>query len=382
MTLEELRNRIDDIDDKIAALYLERQDTVRLIGEEKAKTHAPVFDPAREKKVIAKVTKQADDEQKIYLKRVFETIMETARAYQRRLVAPATPLSDELRRALMEGKRYFPVSASVACQGVEGSYSSIAAGKLFEIADITFFRNFEGVFQAVEKGLCDYGVLPIENSAVGSVNAVYDLMKKHNFYIVRSIKLKVSHHLLAKKGVKRGDIKEIFSHEQAIGQCAAYIAKNFPSAKVTSCPNTAVAAESVARSDRTDVACISSRNCAELYGLGIVDSNIQDNDSNYTRFICISKRLELFAPADRISIMMTLPHESGSLNRVLNKFSTLGLNLTKLESRPLPGTDFEFMFYFDFEGQIENSDTLSLIAELDQGTEQFVFLGSYHEVAQ
>ena len=340
MTLEELRNRIDDIDDKIAALYLERQDTVRLIGEEKAKTHAPVFDPAREKKVIAKVTKQADDEQ------------------------------------------YFPVSASVACQGVEGSYSSIAADKLFEIADITFFRNFEGVFQAVEKGLCDYGVLPIENSAVGSVNAVYDLMKKHNFYIVRSIKLKVSHHLLAKKGVKRGDIKEIFSHEQAIGQCAAYIAKNFPSAKVTSCPNTAVAAESVARSDRTDVACISSRNCAELYGLGIVDSNIQDNDSNYTRFICISKRLELFAPADRISIMMTLPHESGSLNRVLNKFSTLGLNLTKLESRPLPGTDFEFMFYFDFEGQIENSDTLSLIAELDQGTEQFVFLGSYHEVAQ
>ena len=113
-----------------------------------------------------------------------------------------------------------------------------------------------------------------------------------------------------------------------------------------------------------------------------MDSNIQDNDSNYTRFICISKRLELFAPADRISIMMTLPHESGSLNRVLNKFSTLGLNLTKLESRPLPGTDFEFMFYFDFEGQIENSDTLSLIAELDQGTEQFVFLGSYHEVAQ
>ena len=138
----------------------------------------------------------------------------------------------------------------------------------------------------------------------------------------------------------------------------------------------------MANSDRTDIACISSRNCADLYDLGILDSNIQDNDYNYTRFICISKTLEVFAPANRISIMMTLPHESGSLNRVLNKFSTLGLNLTKLESRPLPGTDFEFMFYFDFEGQIENSDTLSLIAELDQGTEQFVFLGSYYEVTQ
>lgn len=380
--IEELRKKIDELDDKIAGLYLERQRTVREIGEEKARTHAAVLDPAREKKIIARVTKQADDEQKIYLKRVFETILETSRAYQRRLVAPVTPLSDNLRRVLMEGKKYFPVSSTVACQGVEGSYSSIAADKLFEIADITFFRNFEGVFQAVEKGLCDYGVLPIENSAVGSVNAVYDLMKKHRFYIVRSIKLKVCHHLLAKKGVALSDIKEVYSHEQAIGQCSAYLQKLPSSVKITACPNTAVAAEMVANSDRNDVACISSRNCAELYGLGILESNIQDNDSNYTRFICISKTLEIFAPANRISIMMTLPHESGSLNRVLNKFSTLGLNLTKLESRPLPGTDFEFMFYFDFEGQIENSDTLSLIAELDQGTEQFTFLGSYYEVAQ
>lgn len=380
--IEELRKKIDELDDKIAELYLERQRTVREIGEEKARTHAAVLDPAREKKIIARVTKQADDEQKIYLKRVFETILETSRAYQRRLVAPVTPLSDNLRRVLMEGKKYFPVSSTVACQGVEGSYSSIAADKLFEIADITFFRNFEGVFQAVEKGLCDYGVLPIENSAVGSVNAVYDLMKKHRFYIVRSIKLKVCHHLLAKKGVALSDIREVYSHEQAIGQCSAYLQKLPSSVKITACPNTAVAAEMVANSDRNDVACISSRNCAELYGLGILESNIQDNDSNYTRFICISKTLEVFAPANRISIMMTLPHESGSLNRVLNKFSTLGLNLTKLESRPLLGTDFEFMFYFDFEGQIENSDTLSLIAELDQGTEQFTFLGSYYEVAQ
>ena len=193
--IDELRKKIDSIDDKIAALYLERQDTVREIGEEKARTHSAVLDPAREKKIIARVTKTADDEQKIYLKRVFETILETSRAYQRRLVAPVTPLSDELRRVLMEGKKYFPVSSTVACQGVEGSYSSIAADKLFEIADITYFKNFEGVFQAVEKGLCDYGVLPIENSAVGSVNAVYDLMKKHRFYIVRSVKLKVCHHL-------------------------------------------------------------------------------------------------------------------------------------------------------------------------------------------
>lgn len=380
--IEELRKKIDAIDDRIADLYLERQSVVKEIGEEKARNRSAVADPSREKKIIARVTKSADEEQKIYLKRVFETIMETSRAYQRRLVSPVTPLSDELRKALMEGKQYFPVSSSVACQGVEGSYSSIAADKLFEIADITYFRNFEGVFQAVEKGLCDYGVLPIENSAVGSVNAVYDLMKKHHFYIVRSIKLKICHHLLAKKGATFAGIKEIYSHEQAIGQCSEYLQKFAKNAKVIPCANTAVAAEAVASSDRTDIACISSRSCADIYDLAVLDSNIQDNDSNYTRFICISKTLKIFAPANRISIMMSLPHESGALNRVLNKFSTLGLNLTKLESRPVPGTDFEFMFYFDFEGQIENSDTLALVAELDQGSDLFVFLGSYYEVSQ
>ena len=380
--LEELRKQIDTIDDKIAALYLERQNIVRQIGEEKAANRTALADPSREKKIIARVTKQADDSQKMYLKRVFETIMETSRSYQRQIVTPSTPLTDALHRVLMEGKKYFPVSSSVACQGVEGSYSSIAADKLFEIADITYFRNFEGVFQAVEKGLCDYGVLPIENSAAGSVGAVYDLMKKHNFYIVRSVKLRVCHYLLARKGASLAGISEVYSHEQAISQCSEFLQSLGANVKVIPCANTAVAAEKVASSDRTDIACISSRDCADIYGLGILQGNVQNNASNYTRFICISKNLEIFAPAGRISIMMTLPHESGSLNRVLNKFSTLGLNLTKLESRPLPGTDFEFLFYFDFEGRIEDADTLALIAELDQGSDQFTFLGSYAEVTQ
>ncbi len=379
--LEYLRNKIDKIDDQIASLYLERQSVVHDIAEKKAENRTALADPEREKKIIARVTRTADKDQKIYLKRVFETVMETSRSYQRQILTPVTPLTDTLHKVLMEGKKYFPVSSTVACQGVEGSYSSIATDKLFEIADITYFKTFEGVFQAVEKGLCEYGVLPIENSEVGSVGAVYDLMKKHNFFIVRSIKLRICHHLLAHKGVKLSDIKEIYSHEQAIGQCSAFLQKLGQNVKVITCPNTAVAAETVASSERTDIACISSRNCADLYDLGILASNIQNNISNFTRFICISKNLEIFSPANRISIMMTLPHEAGSLNRVLNKFSTLGLNLTKLESRNLPSTDFEFLFYFDFEGRIDDADTLALIAELDQGSEQFTFLGSYCEVS-
>jgi chorismate mutase/prephenate dehydratase len=136
----------------------------------------------------------------------------------------------------------------------------------------------------------------------------------------------------------------------------------------------------VSMSDRDDVAAMSSRQCADIYGLQILQSSIQDSDNNYTRFICISKDLKIFPGAGKMSIMVTLPHSSGSLNKTLAKFSTIGLNLTKIESRPLPSTDFEFMFYFDFEGNIDNVDVLNLIADLDNGTEHFTFLGSYSEI--
>lgn len=192
--------------------------------------------------------------------------------------------------------------------------------------------------------------------------------------------MKISHHLLAKTGTSKDNITEIFSHEQALNQCSALINSLPKSVKITVCSNTAVAAQMVASSDG-HAACISSRDCADLYGLSIVEANVQNADNNFTRFICISKDLKVFNGANRISIMMSLPHEAGSLNKTLNKFTTLGLNLTKLESRPIANTSFEFMFYFDFEGQLEDKDVLGLISELDLGSEQFAFLGSYAEIA-
>jgi chorismate mutase/prephenate dehydratase len=260
-----------------------------------------------------------------------------------------------------------------------GAYSGIAAEKLFELADVTYFKNFDAVFQAVEKGFCKYGVLPIENSSAGSVNQVYDLMKEHKFYIVRSVRLSVSHNLIAKKDVKKEDIKEIYSHEQALSQCKKYLEK-FPLAKVTPCANTAVAAKMLIDSGRKDAAAICSRECAELYGLKILENNIQDSDNNYTRFILIAKEMEFYENANKISIMTTLPQNSaGSLNKLLSKFSNLGINLTKLESRPIVGSGFEFMFYFDFECDIKDKGVQNLIGELDDSTEQFTFLGAYKE---
>ncbi|MEG2658931.1 MAG: prephenate dehydratase domain-containing protein, partial [Clostridiales bacterium] len=231
----------------------------------------------------------------------------------------------------------------------------------------------------VDKGLCQYGILPIENSTAGSVNEVYDLMKKYKFHIVKSLRLRVDHSLLAKKGVAIGDIKEIISHEQAISQCANTI-KAMNGAKITLCENTATAARIVAESPRNDIAAISSEYCGDLYGLNILAENIQDCGSNYTRFICIAKDLEIYPGADKISLMLSIPHVPGSLYRIITRFSSLGLNLTKLESRPIPGKDFEFMFYFDIEASCYSEDVLKLLSQLDTELPQFSYLGSYSEI--
>ncbi len=377
MELKALREKIDRIDDEIARLYLSRMEFVKEVAIEKNKLGIGTENTLREKEILNRVTEGAPIELKRYLKQVFEIIFETSKAYQYGLNDRETKLVSDIKNAL-ENTADFPVSATVACQGVEGSYSSIAANKMFELSKILYFKDFENVFSAVEKGLCEYGVLPIENSSVGSVNAVYDLMRKHSFHIVKCVKLKISHCLLAYDGTKKEDIKEIFSHEQAINQCQGYLNK-YPNAKITIVSNTAQAAKIVAESKRPDAACISSYECAGIYGLKTLERDIQDSENNYTRFIVISKELKIFKGADKISIMVNIPHEKGSLNKLLNKFSSLGLNLTKLESRPIAKTPFEFAFYFDFEADIGNREVMNLLGELSQNS-GFVFLGSYKEI--
>lgn len=241
-----------------------------------------------------------------------------------------------------------------------------------------FFDSWDGVFSAVDKGLCKYGILPIENSTAGSVNHVYDLMNKYKFYIVKSIRLKINHSLLANRGTKLADIKEIYSHEQAISQCSEFL-NSLHGVKITICENTAVAAKQVAESGRSDVAAISSNDCSMLYDLETVCESIQDRANNYTRFICISKNLEIYPGADKTSLMLTLPHKPGSLYSMLSMFYALDINIIKLESRPLTDRDFEFMFYFDIESSVYSDRFVQMINELESTTEKFTYLGSYSE---
>ena len=380
MDLSKIREQIDITDDKIKELYLQRMELVKAVTEAKKQTGKATNDPEREKNILLRITEGQPAEMQIYLKRVYETLFETSKSYQASNIECKSEVAELLKKAVESGEKDFPIGAKVACQGVPGAYSGIAADRLFELADITFFKSFEGVFQAVEKGFCKFGLLPIENSYAGSVYQVYDLMKEHKFHIVKSIRLPISHNLVANSGAKAECIKEIFSHEQAINQCRRFIEKNFPNATVTACANTALAAKMVSESGRTDVAAISSKECAELYNLKVIKGGIQDVSGNYTRFILIAKDFEIYKGAQRISIMTTLSHTPGSLYKLLGKFSNLGINLTKLESRPMIGLEFEFMFYFDFECDVARQDVQNLIAELDCSTEQFAFLGAYNEV--
>ena len=379
MDIETLRAQIDKIDNELTKIFTERMEISQLISQFKKENKMMVFDRNREREILTRVTENASPELEVYIKTLFLTLFSLSRSYQNALLAQGSPLADDIRQAVAETPVLFPTKAVVACQGVEGAYSQIAADKLFSLPNIMYFNSFEGVFQAVEKGLCRYGILPIENSSHGSVTQVYDLMKKHNFHIVRGLKLKIDHSLLAKQGCKMADIKEIFSHEQAIAQCCEFL-DSLKGVKVTVVENTAVAAQIVAESERADVAAISSHNCAELYGLTALGVDVQDNRNNYTRFICISKKLEIYPGANKISLMLSIPHRPGSLYEMISKFSVLGLNLTKLESRPVPEKDFEFMFYFDIDANVNSEPAINLLCEIAAGTEMSDFLGNYSEI--
>ena len=377
MELKDYRAKIDEIDAQIAHLFAERMQAAEAIADYKAQNHLPIYHPAREREVLLSASQAAAPYSR-EARVVFGAMMDVSRSRQAARLAGESPLTQAISRAVAETPATFPQNATVACQGIEGAYSHQAANRLFALPQILFFQRFDGVFQAVEKGLCRYGVLPIENSSAGSVTEVYDLMKGRDFSIVRGTRLHIVHALLT-RGAKLGQIREIISHEQAVRQCAPFL-KAHPEIRVTLCANTAVAAQTVANSGRDDLAAIASPACAELYGLTALPDSIQASDNNHTRFIVISKKPEIYPGANRISLMLTLPHVAGSLYRMIARFSALEMNLLKIESRPIPGRDFEFMFYFDVEASCTNPEVLSLLAELESTVSQFAFLGNYAEV--
>ena len=379
MDLNEIRSEIDKIDDELVRLFCQRMHVAAQVADYKKANNLPIFQPARERAKLQDVAEKAGPEMANYTRVLYSMLFELSRSYQSKRNGECSPLYRNITQAIEHTPKLFPQAPMVACQGVEGAYSQIACEKIFKNPFIMYFKSFEAVFSAIDQGLCQYGILPIENSTAGSVNKVYDLMIEHNFSIVRTFRLKIDHNLLVNPGTNLADIKEVYSHEQAINQSQAFLS-TLPNARVHVVENTAMAAKRVSESDRADVAALSSRPCASLYGLDVLAECVQDRDNNYTRFACISRDLQIFPGADRTSLMVVLNHEPGSLYKMLAKFYALDLNLLKLESRPIPEREFEFMFYFEVAAPVASPEFKTLMTTIGQHCQEYRYLGSYTEV--
>ena len=371
--LSEIRKDIDRIDDELIALFKRRMDCAKEVGIYKKANNIPVLNQKREDEILAEVQEKGG-EYGAAARLLFSNIMELSRALQHNIIGSGQALRD-----LITAAREMPSAdgVTVAFQGIKGANSYEAAQRLLPGAVLTDRKTFEDVFDAVDKEEVTFGILPVENSTAGSVSAVYDLILKHRFYIVGALDMRIEHCLGGLRQSSLEDIEIVWSHPQALSQCEGYIARH----NLTPVPkaNTAVAARDAAREKRLNVAAICTPRAAEEYGLRILDSGLQDNPYNTTRFIVISKQLYIAPDANKISLCFSLPHVKGSLYNLLCRFNSLGLNLTKIESRPAKGKDFEYLFYLDFTGSVHSENVIDLLSQLSEEMPEFSFLGNYRE---
>lgn len=378
MNLDKARSQINGINDEMLKLFLERMELSSHVVKAKAQMGKAIFDAKRERDILDKITAQAGPDMDIYARRFFENLFSLSRTFQAEELFKETAFTKEIEAAVAAAPNLPPQRGTVACCGIFGSNAQMACDKLLPLSQILYVNSFQAVFDAVEEGLAQFGVLPIENSSNGSVKEVYDLLERKHCYIVRGTKQWISHDLLAKEGTRLEDIHTVYSHPQALGQCSEFFAQ-YPHIKLEPYTNTAMAAQMVAQSEDAGIAAVAAPQCAQLYGLQAVRRSIQNNDNNYTRFICITKDLAVYPGANKISIVTTASHTPGGLGSLLTKFGNMGINLTKIESRPIQGHNFEFLFYLDLEASLVDPRVRSLLAELHESQDKFRLLGNYPE---
>lgn len=377
--LEGYRQEIDRIDGELVKLFLERMAVTGEVGEYKQRAGIPVLDAGREKQVIAAKTALTDDPaRKADIAALYESIMAISRRQQRHLVREgaedagyAAWLAD-LARA-----REAVARPRVVYQGEPGCYSEEAAAGFFgDDVDSRGLAWFTDVFAALERGEADYAVVPVENSSTGSIRQVYDLMAQYRYSIVGEWQVKVEHCLMALPGVELDQIQTVYSHEQGLMQCEKYLDAHRDWKRVPTL-DTAGSAKLVAETGDRTAAAICSRRAARLYGLNIMAEGVNYNSMNHTRFAVVSPVPELRTGRDKISAMFRLPHQSGSLHEILTIFAVQGLNLLKIESRPIPGHGWEYLFFLDFTGDLSMDGMDGVLHELSQLAAEFRILGNY-----
>ncbi len=372
MELSEIRKQIDAIDEQLLKLFGDRMQLTTEVAKYKAANNMVVFQADREKAIIDKVKANSPKGLEQSAALLFMNIMDISKVAQINAICPDMEI---------EFSGTPKTRPSVAVQGIEGAYGHTAAKQLFGNGSISFFGAFHEVWEAVENGDVDYGVLPIENSTAGEVTANMELLEKHKVFICNTTTVECAHVLAAKHGVREEDINIIFGHEQAIRQCDEYLSSK-EGLTVIPYSNNAAAAKMVSENESNALGCICSEECATLHGLDIVRKAIATDPDNCTRFICISRTPEVYENAKTVAVSLSIPNISGALYRLLTKFSVNGISMSKIQSKPLPtevkkSFPDDYMFYIEFEGTVKMPVVKKLLANFESELNYFKLHGNF-----
>lgn len=373
--LDNLREKIDTIDEEIVKLFEERMDIVRRVAEYKKENSMEILNTNRENQVIeTQLNNLKNKSIQKETEELLKYIMYISRSLQNKIIGEEDLETEKYK------EKYKVINDKplvVGFQGVPASFSHEALFKHFgEDTKAINFKNFKDVFEALKNGSIEYGILPIENSSTGGINEVDDLLREYNFHIVGEKCLKVEHNLLAIKDAEISDIKEVYSHAQGFLQSSKFF-EEYDNWKLIPYLNTAKSAEYVSEENNKSKACVASKKAGELYGLKIIEENINNNNNNHTRFIIIASQMEVDKNCDKISIVITLPHKVGTLYNITRHFYNNNLNMTKIESRPAVNKSWEYFFYIDFCGNMQEENAINALKEIEKESVYFKLLGNY-----
>ena len=352
--LEQARNIINEVDARMAELFVKRMRAAEMVYEHKKEYGLPILDQKRENQVIASNAALIEDETiKGYYIDYLKNLMSLSRAYQYRM---------------QNGLK-------VAYSGVEGAFAHIAAGRIFPDSQRISCRDFQSAYDAVVSGACDVAVLPIENSYAGEVGQTMDLIFSGNLYINGIYELEIHQNLLGIPGAVVQDIRKVTSHPQALGQCHDYIAfRGFDTEETT---NTAVAAKLVAEKQDKSYGAIASAETAQLYGLNVLEANINKSGENTTRFAVLSKVMANSPALSNSVLMFTVKNEAGSLAKAISIIGRYGYNMTALRSRPLRKHSWQYYFYIEIDGATNTEKGRQMLEELGKVCDQLKVAGSF-----
>lgn len=369
LDLGEIRDRIDKIDKELVKLLEERMKIVEDVVDYKIENNMQIFDSKREEEVITKNTNRVENQKlKKYIEKMLNDIMSVSKEYQESKIFSIKENNE---------KRDFS-DKSIGYTGLPGSFAHEVLMSLVHEnhSDIKNYNTHEDLAEAVSKGEVDYGILPIENSSTGEVRDSMDLIKEKDVYIIGEISHKIKQNLLGIKGSSIENIKNVYSHEQALMQSSKFL-NTHPDWILNSFSNTAIAAEFVKNKNNKENACIANIKTKDLYNLELLAEGVNNNKENYTRFVIIGKKLEISSESNKISIVTSIEHKAGSLFKLIEIFSKEKLNMVSIKSRPIPYKTWEYYFYIDFEGNLNDKNVISAFENIELQMSYMKILGNY-----